>query len=181
MGGDGQGFISKKPGHEHDMEELMELRNKRFGYANETEYMPPGVVVDEVAEMSHEREDIIVRNNDKNIDAVDGRETRLMPGGMTVWYMMEALTLTDTCSGVLSDMRATRNYNEVASKTELLELETEIKKQNYDITVQEWMALHHKFCRKVTDILDMDSSCLYSLVPACVLHEWVSKSEKYNC
>ena len=163
------------------MDELMDLRDKRFGYVNRTEYMPRDVIVEKVSEMPFEQEMLVVKNNDTNIDALDGKDMRLMTGGMTVWYMLETLALTDTCTRILSDMRATRNYAEKASTPYILQLETEVKKQNYDMTIKDWMGLHNRLCRQVTFILGMDGSSLSTLVPACVLHEWISKSEQFNC
>lgn len=160
---------------------MEEIGKGRFEYANNAETLPVGFAILDITEMSDEQEKLVVKDADKRIDSITGKDIRMMPGGMTVWYMIEALAFTDTCTKIAREMRGTRNYNEQASSIAITELEGDVAMQNYELTVSEWLSHHHQYCAEVYRLLNIDESSLYSRLPACILHRWKEKSEKYDC
>lgn len=157
----------------------MELAD--FAYTNPAEVLPEGI--DDTQDfnlITDKLEKLILDKADKNIDELTGKQVRMMPGGMTVWYLMEALAFSDTCMKIAAQMRSTRNWNETASSEQILNGERNIRGQNYDLTISELFSLHGAYCDAVYKHLDIETDNLLSRVPACALSDWREKYRRYR-
>lgn len=144
----------------------------RFSFVNVSTIPYSRKRLGRVDNLSREESEMILTRRDRLLDQWIGKDVRMASGGMTVWYMMECLALTEECKTIATEMRSTRNHNEKMSRKEVLEAEYATSLQNYHLTIDEWFGVHSKFHAIIVKELRVDSDNLEILDPFVIRNEW---------
>lgn len=152
---------------------------KRFEYDNFIEIAPRELYAKDINDLSAAQEEAMRRRHDRLMDETKLKDVRFMPGGMTAWYLVESIAMTDTCYTIAEQMRTTRGYHEKLTSPEFLALELETKKRHYNKTIESIWIIHKRYQDEVKDIIGIDNDNIAATLPACVKSHWRSKRSKY--